>query len=134
MKLLVIYLKKSFLQYNFASRLKHFSVNSDIQSQHRTHDVCHRRSHTFSRNLSRMGSLQPAQWSPTPTDGSARPKIKRERGKNTHINITKSQQQHEEMSVAENQMLLLHNYVMNWLSVPQKHKRTKLSFILPKFS
>lgn len=69
------HLKKSFLQYNFASRLKHFSVSSCKQSQHRTHDVCHRRSDTFNKNLSRIGSLQPAHGSPpTPTDGSARPK------------------------------------------------------------
>lgn len=35
--------------------------------------MCHLRSDTFRRNLSKIGSLQPAQWSLTPTDGSARP-------------------------------------------------------------
>lgn len=70
---MVTYLKKSFLQYNLASRLKHFSVKGWKQSQHRTQDVCHLRSDTFIKNLSKIGSLQPAQGSPTPTDGSARP-------------------------------------------------------------
>lgn len=67
------YLKKSFLQNNFDSRLKHFSANCCRQSQHRTHVTCHLRSDTLSRNLSKIGSLQPAQWSLTPTVDSARP-------------------------------------------------------------
>lgn len=66
------YLKKSSLQYNFASLLKHFSDNGFLQSQHVTQDVCHRRSNTFNKNLSNIGSLQPAQGS-HPIDGSARP-------------------------------------------------------------
>lgn len=67
------YLKKSFLQYNFASRLKHLSVNGCKHSQHLTQCACHTRSSTFNKNLSIIGLLQPAQGSPTPTDGSARP-------------------------------------------------------------
>lgn len=67
------HLKKSSLQYNFASLLKHFSDKGFWHSQHTTHDVCHRRSDTFNKNLSKIGSLQPAQGSPTPIDGSARP-------------------------------------------------------------
>lgn len=73
------YLKKSSLQYNFASLLKHFSDKGFRQSQHTTHVVCHRRSDTFNKNLSKIGSLQPAQGSPTPIDGSARPAKKFQR-------------------------------------------------------
>lgn len=118
----MIYLKKSFLQYNFASRLKHFSVSSVIQSQHRTHDVCHRRSHTFDRNLSKMGSLQPAQWSPTPTDGSVRP-VKTKEDKN-YIKLKQQQQYYKETSVTENQMCFYY-YVTNWTRVWQKHRPNK---------
>lgn len=66
------YLKKSFLQYNFASRLKHFSVKGVRHSQHLTHEACQPLSSTFNKNLSKMGLLQPAHGSPTPF-GSDRP-------------------------------------------------------------
>lgn len=67
------HLKKSFLQYNFDSLLKHFSVNGWRHSQQRTQDACHPRSRTFNKNLSNIGLLQPAHGSPTPTGGSLRP-------------------------------------------------------------
>lgn len=70
------YLIKSFLQKSFPSRLKHLSIKGPLQSLHRTQCWCHRRSHTFRRNFSKMGWLQPAQWSPTPTDCSAWPVTK----------------------------------------------------------
>lgn len=57
------YLKKSFLQYSFPSREKHFSVKVHLQSLHWTHLMCHGLSKTFSRNLSRIGFSQLAQWS-----------------------------------------------------------------------
>lgn len=57
------YLKKSFLQYSFPSREKHFSVKVHLQSQHWTHLMCHGLSKTFNRNLSRIGFSQLAQWS-----------------------------------------------------------------------
>lgn len=67
------YRKKSFRQYSLASRLKHLSVRGCRHSQHRTQCACQPRSRTLRRNLSSIGLLQPAQGSPTPTDGSARP-------------------------------------------------------------
>lgn len=60
---LVAYLKKSFLQYSFPSREKHFSVKVHLQSQHWTHLMCHGLSKTLSKNLSRIGFSQLAQWS-----------------------------------------------------------------------
>ncbi len=57
------YLKKSFLQYSFPSREKHFSVKVHLHSQHWTHLVCHGLSKTLSKNLSRIGFSQLAQWS-----------------------------------------------------------------------
>lgn len=57
------YLKKSFLQYSFPSREKHFSVKVHLQSQHWTHLMCHGLSKTLSKNLSRIGFSQLAQWS-----------------------------------------------------------------------
>lgn len=62
------YLKKSFLQYNFPSREKHFSDKVHLQSQHWTHLTCHGLSKTLSRNLSRMGFSQLVHWSMLPGD------------------------------------------------------------------
>ena len=55
------YLKKSGLQNNFPSLLKHLSVRAQLQSTQRTHSACHVRSSTVRRNLSIMGFSQPAQ-------------------------------------------------------------------------
>lgn len=55
-------LKKSFLQYSFPSREKHFSVRLHLHSQHCTHLMCHALSRTLRRNLSNIGLSQPAQW------------------------------------------------------------------------
>lgn len=49
------------------------SVKGCKHSQHRTHDACQPLSKTFNKNLSKIGLLQPAHGSPTPTEGSARP-------------------------------------------------------------
>lgn len=57
------YLKKSFLQYSLPSREKHFSVKVHLHSQHWTHLMCHGLSKTLSKNLSRIGFSQLAQWS-----------------------------------------------------------------------
>lgn len=70
------YLKKSFLQYNFPSREKHFSDKVHLHSQQWTHLTCHGLSKTLRRNLSRMGFSQLAHWSmvsrniPKPVGGS----------------------------------------------------------------
>ena len=59
------YLKKSFLQYSFPSREKHFSVKLHLHSQHWTHLTCHALSKTLRRNRSRIGLSHPAQCTMT---------------------------------------------------------------------
>lgn len=59
---LLLYLKKSILQKSLPSLEKHLSVRLQLHSQHCTHLACHALSSTLSRNRSRMGRSQPAQW------------------------------------------------------------------------
>jgi len=54
------YLKKSFLQNNFSSLVKHLSVSIALQSKHRTHAECQALSKTFTRNRSSIGFPQAA--------------------------------------------------------------------------
>lgn len=61
MKRLNTYRKKSLLQNNLPSLLKHFSFKVVPQSQQRTQLACHGLSNTFNKYLSKIGFSQPAQ-------------------------------------------------------------------------